>query len=89
MEVNYEGAGWNPKASVKLPCGAKILTVQAQGNRPMIWAEVDPDAVMDETRLFLILNTDAEIPEDKKLSYIGTVQFHNGNLVFHIYEVIS
>jgi hypothetical protein len=30
-----------------------------------------------------------EIVAGVTLSYISTVQFHNGNLAFHIYEVIS
>jgi hypothetical protein len=89
MEVKPEGAGWDPETVVELPMGSKILTIQVQGNHPMIWAEVDLSAFMNEKRKFMILNTGAVIPEDKKLAYISTVQFNNGALIFHVYEVLS
>lgn len=72
------------RTTVKMPAGAKILTIQTQRNHPMIWAEVDPNSEY-ESRKFLIMNTGGEIP-DGEFKYIATFQVDEGSLVFHVYE---
>lgn len=70
--------------AVGMPIGAKVLTVGNQGERFMLWAEVDPD-VQSERRFFTVYGIGHALPDDLGL-YIGTAQFAHGSLVFHAYE---
>jgi hypothetical protein len=67
--------------------GAQILTVQAQNGVPCIWAVVDPSEP-SEVRTFCMYGTGHRITEEIG-QYIGTFQLHDGNLVFHLFEVPS
>lgn len=69
----------------------KLLTAQIQRGNLVVWAEVDTEK---EDRKFQIIpigtgwNLDA--PEDKTCvldshTYLSTVQYANGSLVFHVY----
>ena len=71
--------------------GAKILTVQIQRGMPMIWAIIDTDQGETEDRIFRIIGTGHDIDlEDKEfLDYIGTFQMAEGNLVWHLFELIN
>lgn len=84
MAVSRFDAQWNERTTVKMPVGAKILTIQSQRNQPMIWAEVDPNAEYED-RKFLIMNTGGEVPHGG-FGYIATFQVNDGGLVFHVYE---
>ena len=70
---------------LKMPVGAKILSVQVQGNTPCIWAEVETTNALQE-RAFVIKGTGHEIKE-RDLRYIGTFQMPP--FVWHLYEVIN
>lgn len=68
--------------SIRMPKGAKILSVQLQNNRPNIWAIVDPKAEM-VSRLFVIVGT-GEPFDDTDMSYVGTYQ--QPPFVWHLFE---
>lgn len=70
---------------VPMPCGAKLLTAQLQGDAPCLWAEVDDEQPL-ETRTFISIGTGHEIPLDARIAYVATFQF--GQLVFHLHEVL-
>lgn len=70
--------------SLQIPKGAKILTVQAQGGMPQLWAYCDPTE-LPETRTFRIVGTGNPIAEHPG-DYIGTFQMYDGALVFHVFE---
>ena len=70
--------------SVELPKGAKILTLQMQYGLVCIWAEVDPDATLEDVVL-LTVGTSHSLPLSRG-KYIGTYQLEQGALVFHVYE---
>ncbi len=76
--------------SLLLPRHARILTVQAQKGRPMIWALVD-DKEEKEKRQIFIVGTGHEIrgARSKDLRHVGTFQLQNGELVFHVFEETS
>lgn len=75
--------------TLSLPKGAQVLSVQAQGNKPCLWALVDPDAPTEE-RQFRFAGTGHSIKEDPgRLEFVSTFQTHGGSLVFHIFEVLS
>jgi hypothetical protein len=67
---------------LRLPSGAKILTVQLQDGQPHIWALVDP-RVRPTVRRFIMMGTGSPIPPTL-LEYVGTFQMKD--LVFHLFE---
>ena len=67
-----------------MPVGAKVLSVQTQGNRLQIWALVDPHAPA-ETREFATYGTGQPMPDDPG-QFIGTYQLDGGGLIFHLFE---
>lgn len=70
--------------SVKMPEGARILSVQVQGRRPVMWAVVDPGSPL-HARRFRLYGTGhpTAIEQDR---FIGTFQLEA--LVFHLFEVL-
>ncbi len=73
--------------NISLPSGAKILTIQTQGENVCLWALVDPNAE-NEIRYIEIFGTGHPILSDRGTAreYISTFQLHGGQLVFHAFE---
>ena len=71
------------ESMIEMPKGAAVLTVQAQRNEPMIWAEVDPNA-QNIKRRFVSYGTGHGYDGDG-LSYVGTYQINGGEFVFHVF----
>ena len=75
--------------TIEMQENAKILSVQAQNEKPYMWALVDPPARLVK-RKFRFAGTGHEITHDSgKLLFIGTFQMHGGSLVFHIFEILE
>jgi len=74
--------------SLSLPSGSEILTVQMQHGSPQIWALVNPDN-QEEERKFRLAGTGHNIEHAKEdMKYIGTFQLYDGDLIFHLFEMI-
>jgi hypothetical protein len=73
---------------IMMPKGAQILTVQQQLLDPQIWALVDTD-MPAEVRYFRLAGMGHRLEENAQFDYIGTFQVHGGNLVFHLFEVLT
>jgi len=71
--------------TVSMPIGAKILTVQTQNDKPCIWALVNPEAPT-EKRNIEIYGNGHEIHNEADLTYIGTYQMLDGELILHVFE---
>ena len=69
-------------SEVRMPKGAKLLTLQVQHGMPHLWAEVDPSAE-EEKRRFAVVGTGSTLPEPR--TYVGTYQ--NSPFIWHVYEV--
>jgi hypothetical protein len=73
---------------LSMPKGAEILTVQTQGDDPVLWALVDPNADKEE-RYFEAFGTGHNVAcgmgIDRK--YISTFQIEG--YVFHVFERIN
>ena len=69
---------------VDMPIGAIILTVQVQYGVPCVWALCD-DALPKVRRHIVLYGTGQDLPNNPG-KYIGTVQFNNGGLVFHVFD---
>ena len=70
---------------IEMPGGAEILCVQSQKKIMCLWAVVDPE-MATQTRKIRIHGTGHDIPDTDSLSYIGTVQMLDGQLIWHVFE---
>jgi hypothetical protein len=71
--------------SLPIPEGAKLLTVQVQGDMPQLWALVDEKAPIVH-RNFATYGTGNPMPDGDPGQYAGTYQMRGGSLVFHVFE---
>ncbi len=73
--------------SLDLPRGAKILTIQAQYDEPVLWALVSPE-LPNEIRQFRLAWTGHQIKEpEESLHFIGTFQLIKDNFTGHLFEL--
>lgn len=70
---------------VEMPAGAQILSVQAQGETPTLWALVDPRERL-ETVTILCCGTGHDRSDLRDARFIGTVQLLGGAFVLHFFE---
>jgi len=70
---------------LRMPKGARALSVQTQNEVPCVWALVESTAAV-EPRRFRIFGTGQRI-EGQSLVFVGTFQQLSGTLVFHLFEV--
>jgi hypothetical protein len=74
------------RMKIALPIGAKVLTVQRQGEDLCLWAVVD-SSQQREMRVFEVFGTGHQMPDGlSKFQYISTVQEMGGALVWHVFE---
>ena len=70
---------------VEMPIGSTVLTVQAQGPIPCIWAHVSPEARIVKRR-FRTYGTGHPMKDSDSFPfYVGTYQLSGGALVFHVF----
>lgn len=69
---------------VEIPEGAKLLTAQVQDGHICLWAIVDPERTKQQRRVFVIGTGWPRFPEFA-IEYLGTVQFPESCLVFHVF----
>jgi len=76
--------------SIKIPEGYQILSVQAQCNKPCLWALVDPKAQKKEV-VFKTFGTGHTLPaeETSNIKFIGTYQLDNGVFVAHVFQQLD
>ncbi len=72
--------------TMKLPTGARILSVQPQRGFVQMWALCDPDAPTED-RIILAVGTGQPWEQTEKLEHISTWQEDGETLVFHAFEV--
>jgi len=68
--------------TLTLPVTAQILTVQLQGEVPVLWALLDNREEVS-FRNFRIFGTGHTLPDRDDLTYVGTIQ--TKNLVWHVF----
>ena len=71
--------------TLRMPKGAEVLRVAAQGDQPCMWALVDTEAPK-ENRHFRFAGTGHPIDEKGRMKFIDTFFMRDGALVFHIFE---
>ena len=72
---------------LKMPTGAKILSVQIQLGLITIWALIDlySKDILEE-RVFLIYNTGTE-HQAVRGKHLATVQELDGQVIYHVFEL--
>jgi hypothetical protein len=83
MKTVYKYELRSQDASIKLPKGAEILTVQLQNGIPTLWALVDPENVLED-RFISTVGTGWEVSDNMK--YICT--YMEGYFVWHVFEMV-
>jgi len=80
-----------PRSSIMMPPGSRVLTAQMQNGKLMLWAVVDAAVKTRDERIFSVVGTgQPELNEiDAFLTYIATVQVGGliGTLVMHVFEI--
>ncbi len=74
-------------AVLRMPPGARLLSVQCQGGALCLWALVNTYAERSHERTFRVHGTGHPVPDVDRLEYVGTAMMHNGALVWHVFEV--
>ena len=89
--LEFENIGPDGYFETRLPANARILSVQNQKGEICIWYKWDLGAKEDELqpRSFILIGTGWETDYDKYqlVEFIGTVQIHEGEYIFHLFEV--
>lgn len=76
------------RQTIEMPVGAKILTVQAQGEEAQLWALCPDEHGPKEPRRFEIHGTGNPMPNGDPGAYVGTYQLMEGRLIFHVFETV-
>lgn len=74
-----------PQQFVELPENSKILSVQNQEGRLVLWYMFDEGAKL-ETVEFIIATTGNRVELPHTAEYLGTVQFYEGSYVVHVFK---
>lgn len=69
----------------EVPQGGKVLCVQTQNNMPCVWIDLPDTRAELKYRCFAVFGTGQPMP-NINMTYIGTVQTHDGRFVWHVYE---
>lgn len=70
---------------IDMPIGAEPLSVQMQRGRPVLWALVNPEAPKVRRR-FITVGTGHVFSEHHDVTFVGTFQMNDGDLVFHLFD---
>ena len=80
----------NDKVAILMPRGARILSVQMQGEILCLWALCDPAEPLQNDRYFRVAGTNHPIDDNDDLFYLDSVQMRASEvrLVWHVFEII-
>lgn len=71
--------------ALKLPLGAKILSVDNQNEQLVLWALVDPNQKIQTKTIIMVFVTGQEVVLFETTKFLNTVLFENGRLIFHVF----
>ena len=72
---------------IDLPRNAEVLSVHNQYGNVCLWVKVDNTQQL-ESRKFVMCCTGGSVP-DEPTKFIGTVLLASGDLVLHVFEIIT
>lgn len=71
---------------ITVPLGAELLSVQLQYNEPVAWFKVNPEETAKTTVGFKLLFTGHFYDIDSDYKFVNTLQYHDGNLIVHVFS---
>ena len=71
-----------------LPKGSISLSAQVQDSNLQLWCLCNSEESLRERRVFRIIGTGHFI-EEENIKFIDTFQIMNGDLVFHVFEILE
>jgi hypothetical protein len=75
---------------VKMHKGAQVLTAQVQNGKACIWVLADTSKPLEDKEVEVVATGETLDNENGYTRiYRGTVQLHDGALVFHIFERVK
>lgn len=87
MQILKYPLNGNVVQCVAMPQGARVLSLQMQGDLPHLWALCD-EAAPTEPRMFCTYGPQQHLPENIGAKhFIGTYQLLDGALVLHVFEM--
>jgi hypothetical protein len=69
---------------LRMPVSSRILSAQKQGDTPVLWVLVNPEAAR-ENRIFYLFETGADL-DVAGLHFVATIQLESDELVVHVFE---
>lgn len=72
---------------IQMPVGAEILSVQWQRNQLCAWALVEKYETVHAPRVLHVVGTGHPVADG--LEFLGTIQTHGGDLVWHVFEQVT
>lgn len=80
------GAEIGDTVTVRIPAGARLLTIQVQHGSPCVWFLCDPSSPLVDRELAIHGTGHPIPPESAHSPYLGTFQLHGGALVLHAFD---
>jgi hypothetical protein len=75
--------------TIRMPFGARPLSVALRGTTPCLWCEVESDNTPAPRSVF-ICGTGNPFPANlRDAVYVGLVQTHGGVLAWHVYVAVE
>ena len=73
---------------IHIPAGAKLLSAQMQDGAPCLWALVNTGNPLEEV-VIRMYGTGHEVTNPGTLEFIGTFQYVEYGLVYHVFKEIQ
>ena len=75
--------------SIEMPKDSQILTLKVQNGIPCLWVLCIPMNEKEKKDIVMYGTGHDIATADEPLSYIGTYQIQNGDLIFHVFEMVK
>jgi len=83
-----EPGPYHYEQGIRLPTGAKPLSVGMQGNELVLWAAVDPDDQFAWPEVFVIVGTGVPYSQPGwEFQFVGTA--HQEQYVWHVFHKVA
>ena len=76
------------RQEICIPSGASLLSVQMQNGAPCLWALVNTDKPLRKV-VIRMYGTGHEVTNPDSLEFIGTFQYVEYGLVYHVFKEIQ
>lgn len=73
--------------NLEIPIGARVISIQNQHNKPIMWVLCDPKAEIESRKFRVILTGEKRKSSDLEGQFIGTFQLYEGDFVGHVFEL--